>query len=408
MQYASKLGEILASRKKNHALPRDLYISREAYEFDLSEIFEKNWLMIGLDCELPKPGSYLAMTIGQTPVVVIRGRDNVIRGFFNSCRHRGAQICADGAGRSARLVCPYHQWTYELDGKLIHANSMPEDFDPSSHALQSFHVRVVAGAIYICLASQPPEFDAFAGCLEPMLAPMGLESAKLAHTEIYVEKANWKLVMENGRECYHCAACHPELGISFPIAITPDFSAEDAARSNAYREKMARLGLSVGPADGSWWQIARFPLNDGVCSMSLDGKIVVSKPLCNLDPDMGSLRIATEPHNFIHVLGDYAFVFSCYPTGPEETVVIAKWYVHKDAVEGVDYDPKRLIETWDATNRQDRDLAENNHRGVRGIGYQPGPYSQEAEALVIRFVDWYCDRASAALGLPALQIADVA
>lgn len=408
MHTASKIADLIASRQKNHALPRELYISSEAYQFDIEEIFAKQWLMIGLDCELPKPGNYIALTIGQTPVVVIRGRDNVIRGFFNSCRHRGAQICADGAGRSAKLVCPYHQWTYELDGRLVHTNSMPEDFDASAHGLRPFHVRVVAGAVYICLAADAPDFEPFARCLEPMLARMGLENARLAHTEIYVEKANWKLVMENGRECYHCEACHPELGISFPIAITPDFSAEDAARSNAYRQKMEGFGLSVGPADGSWWQIARFPLNEGVVSMSLDGGRVVSKPLCDLDPEMGSLRVATEPHNFCHMLGDYGFVFSCYPTGPEETVVIAKWYVHKDAVEGVDYDPKRLVETWDATNRQDRDLAENNHRGVRSLGYVPGPYSQEAEALVIRFVDWYCDRAGAALGLNPIQIADVA
>jgi Rieske 2Fe-2S family protein len=408
MQDASRLAELVALRKKNHALPRDLYISREAYDFDIQEIFSKQWLMIGLECELPKPGHYLAMTIGQTPIVVIRGRDNELRGFFNSCRHRGAQICADGAGRSARLVCPYHQWTYELDGRLVHANAMPEDFDAAAHGLRPFQVRLVAGAIYISLSADAPDFEPFAKCLEPMLEPMGLKDARLAHTEVYVEKANWKLVMENGRECYHCEACHPELGISFPIAITPDFSAEDAARSRAYRERMARHGLGVGPADGSWWQIARFPLNDGVVSMSLDGKAVVARSLCDLDSEMGSLRFATEPHNFCHVLGDYAFVFSCYPTGPEETVVVAKWYVHKDAVEGVDYDHKRLIETWDATNRQDRDLAENNHRGVRSIGFVPGPYSQEAEALVIRFADWYCDRLSAALGLSTVQIADVA
>jgi Rieske 2Fe-2S family protein len=408
MRNAASLASLIDERKPGHALPQAFYTSQDVFDFDLEEIFEKHWLMIGLDCELPRQGSYLALTIGKTPVVVVKNRDGGLSGYFNSCRHRGAQICADGAGRKAKLVCPYHQWTYDFDGRLVHANSMPDSFNREQHSLRPIHVRVVAGAIYICLAEQAPDFEPFARCLEPMLTPMGLTDAKLAHTETLVEKANWKLVMENGRECYHCEACHPELGISFPIGISPEFSAEDAVRMVSYRQRMESHGLSVGPEDGSWWQIARFPLNEGVESMSLDGKAVVSKPLCPLERDMGSLRFAIEPHNFCHALGDYTFVFSAYPTGPEETVVVGKWYVHKDAVEGVDYDLRRLVETWDATNRQDRDLAENNQRGVRGNGYIPGPYSPSAEALVIRFVDWYCDRVEAAVGRQPARIMDVA
>src|SRR5262249_27408134 len=152
-----------------------------------------------------------------------------------------------------------------------------------SHSLRPIHVEVVAGAVYVCLAETPPDFAPFRRALEPMLAPYKLEEAKLAHQYVLIEKANWKLVMENGRECYHCAANHPELGLSFPVEITEEFSAIDTARARAYCTRMASHGLEVGPDDGSWWQIARFPLNEGAISMSRDGSPAVKKPMLGVD-----------------------------------------------------------------------------------------------------------------------------
>ncbi|WP_088343062.1 MULTISPECIES: aromatic ring-hydroxylating dioxygenase subunit alpha [Rhodomicrobium] len=409
MRRRHELCDLLDERRPGYSLPQPFYNDPDIYALDIEGVFNACWLMIGFSVELPKPGNYLAMTIGRTPVVVIRDRAGAIRGFFNSCRHRGAQICQDGTGRAAKLVCPYHQWTYGLDGRLLHAGAMPENFDANDHPLRPIHVEVVAGAIYICLAQTPPDFAPFRRALEPMLAPHGFENAKLAHQYVLVEKANWKLVMENGRECYHCAANHPELGISFPIGISANMSIEDDTRMRGYCQRMAAHGLEVGPTDGSWWQIARFPLNEGMISMSPDGAPLVKKPMLDLDGgDTGSLRFSIEPHNFCHALGDYAFMFSVLPVGPEETHVVAKWLVHEDAVEGVDYDVPSLINTWDMTNRQDRDLAENNQRGVNGLGYLPGPYSPKAEGLVLRFIDWYCERMRAHIGAPSARIAEVA
>jgi len=409
MSDLGRLSELLAARRPGYSLPQALYTDADLYAHDVKAIFEAGWLFIGFECELPRPGNYLAMTVGTTPIVLLRDRAGTVRGYFNSCRHRGAQICPDGAGRSARLVCPYHQWTYELDGRLVHAASMAEDFEAADHGLKPIHVEVVAGAVFASLADQPPDFSVFARMLQPMLATSGMDNAKLAHTVVLVEKANWKLVMENGRECYHCAACHPELGVSFPVDVTDKFGSEDEEHFRQFRARMESHGLTVGPEDGSWWQIARFPLNAGSISMSRDGKPLVARRLLDLDGgDVGSLRVATEPNSFFHVLGDYAFHFAAYPVGPQETHVVGKWYVHKDAVEGVDYDLATLVETWDVTNRQDRDLAENNQRGVNGKGYVPGPYSPTAEALVMRLIDWYCERMRAYAGLPSGRIAEVA
>ena len=126
----------------------------------------------------------------------------------------------------------------------------------------------------------------------------------------------------------------------------------------------------------------------------MDGEPVCAKPLTHLnDGDVGSLRWALDPHMFAHATGDHVFVFTCTPVGPRETHVYSRWYVHKDAQEGTDYNLTSLKELWLKTNLQDKELAENNHRGVLSPGYRPGPYSLEAEALAVRFTDWYCDLA---------------
>lgn len=397
----SRIRALIDERRPGHALPQAFYTDPGILAFDMDRIYGNSWIMAGFEVELPAPGCSLALTIGRSPIVVVRGRDHKLRAFYNSCRHRGAQICADGASKRPRLVCPYHQWAYDLEGKLIHAAYMGEEFDPAQHSLLPVAVRTVAGSIYVCLGDAPPAFDEFHDALAPMLAPHELHRAKLAHQMTLVEKANWKLVMENGRECYHCSSNHPELATTFPIlrrALSVD---EQNEVTDAYDKRMAERALPVGPAEGKWWQAGRFALNSGTISISMNGKPCVKRPMGRLgDGDVGSLRWALEPHCFAHALGDYVFMFSAMPTGPEETIVTAKWLVHEDAVEGVDYTIEGLTKLWDQTNLQDRALAENNQRGVRSAGFRPGPYSPQAESLVLRFVDWYCDKVREQTGEP--------
>ncbi len=385
-------------RRPNHTLPRALYIDPEVYQFDLDAVFGRSWIMAGFEVEVAGPGAYLSVMVGESPVLVVRGRDGALRGFHNSCRHRGAQLCELGTGRRPRIVCPYHQWVYDLDGSLLKADRMGEAFDPGAHGLRPIHVETIAGTIYVCLAEDAPDFAPFREQFGPLLAPHDLANAKVAVTGTLVEAANWKLVMENARECYHCAVRHPELSRTFPIGRKSLTEDEERAVTDRFAERMATLGLGIGPVEGHWWQAGRFPLNPGVISMTMDGAPVVARTLGAVgNGDVGSLRWALEPHSFAHALGDYVFFFSAMPTGPLETVVTAKWLVHKDAVEGVDYDPEQLALLWNRTNDQDRQLAENNQRGVNSVGYVPGPYSEEAESLVARFTDWYCDKARAYL-----------
>jgi glycine betaine catabolism A len=384
-----KVVELLSGSKAGYTLPQAFYTDPEVFDFDLSEVYGRSWLMIGFESELPEAGSYLAATIGSSSVLLVRGRDGVIRGFHNTCRHRGSQICAEGHGRSAKLICPYHKWTYELDGRLVGAAKMPADFKIADHGLLPVQVELVAGCIYVALTNGAPDFAPFRKALESRLSVYRLKDAKVAFQSTLMERANWKLVMENARECYHCAASHPELKLAYPVTYGASVGKDRLEYNLRLAEKVERLGLSTAEAFGSWWHVERYPLNPGMESISMDGKPVVSRRLIGLEEkEIGGLWWALQPHSFCHALSDYAFMFSAIPVGPQETRVESKWLVHKDAVEGVDYTIESLTETWTKTNLQDRELAENNQRGVNGIGYVPGPYSLE-EDFVIRFVDWY-------------------
>ncbi|MGC9271928.1 aromatic ring-hydroxylating oxygenase subunit alpha [Acidiphilium sp.] len=389
----ARISALVATRRPGYSLPQAFYTDPDIFEFDLREIYGRSWLMVGFEVEVAAPGRYLAMTIGRSPIVVWRGQDGVLRGFFNTCRHRGAQIVADGCGAAERLICPYHQWMYDDHGVLRGAGRMPRDFDKSAHGLGAIHVRSIAGTIYVCLAETAPDFGEFHDNLAPMLAPHDVLNARVAAEITLVERGNWKLVMENARECYHCGVGHPELSASFPIDARGNFLSSERVDIAGFKQRMAAIGLASAPVEGGWWQASRFALREGFVSMTLDGAPVVRRPMCAINGgDVGSLRWAVEPHCFCHAVGDFLFMFSALPLGPQETLVVGKWLVHKDAVEGVDYTRDELVMVWNATNLQDRALVETNQRGVNSLGYVPGPYSAQSESLALRFTDWYVDR----------------
>ena len=398
-----RMAALIAERREGHCLPQGLYNGADAFAFDMTAIYGRSWIMIGFDCELPKPGSYLSEMIGAWPVLIVRGRDGEVRAFHNSCRHRGSILCQPGSGTAPRIVCPYHSWTYNLDGSLLAASRMADDFRKADHGLREMHLRRAAGAIFICFADEPPPFDEFAEKLSLYLGPQRMQEAKLAFSSVLVENANWKLVMENGRECYHCTTGHPELARTFPTEMKKHFAVEGDTQVQDFMDVMERHELATEAIEGSWWQLARFRLNTDVVTLSMDGRHVSKKLMCDRnDGYVGSMRLAVDPHCFVHATADHVFMFSAMPVSATETHVFGKWYVHKDAEEGVDYDVETLAELWTRTNLQDKELAENNQRGVNSPGYLPGPYSPDAETLAQRFTDWYCDTARAYLDAHAV------
>ncbi len=383
---------LLDARRPGHCLPGDLYNDPQVFDFDLEAIFGTSWLTAGFTCELPNAGSYLSLMVGKWPVLIIRDRSNTIRAFHNSCRHRGSILCQPGSGSAPKLVCPYHRWTYDLDGSLFAATRMAEDFDKSDHGLKPIALEIVEGAMFICFADAPASFDDFRKKLMIYAAPHRWADAKLAFESVLVEQANWKLVMENARECYHCSTSHPELARTFPVGMSKHFDIEGDHVAQQFLNDMQAIGLTTAAVEGDWWQLARFALCEGNVSITMDGQHAVKKLMCELNNGaIGSMRMAIDPHCFIHATADYTFMFSAMPISPTETHVTGKWLVHQDAVEGIDYDVDRLAELWTRTNLQDKKLAENNQLGVNSPGFTPGPYSPDAEMLAMRFTDWYCN-----------------
>lgn len=392
------LAELYRQCRRGYTLPQALYISEAVFDFEMNAVFARAWLQAGHLAEVSKVGDYITVQVGKTSVVIIRESESSVRAYFNTCRHRGAMLCTSEKGTARRLVCPYHQWTYDLKGNLIFAKNMPADFEPGRHGLIPLPCEVVAGVIFIALSEDVPDFGEFRHAIGPMLAPHDLENAKVAHSAVLPEYANWKLVMENGRECYHCSARHPELLAAFRDPTEEDYFEGQPDWMKTFEQVCQRNGLVNGPAQGAWFDVLRFPIKDTADSLTLDGRYGCSKLLIDQgEGNIGTLRWATEPNAFSHALRDHAFTFEAWPIDAGTTHVRGKWLVHKDAVEGRDYELQHLTALWNATNDQDKWLAENNFAGVKGAGYRPGPYSSNDEKKVIDFVNWYLDTVEAYL-----------
>jgi Rieske 2Fe-2S family protein len=386
----------LRLRKPETALDRDFYCSAEDFQTELALIWYRDWLFVGHDCEVLNPGNYFTVQIGEYPVIVVRDRDGTLRAFHNSCRHRGSRICASERGTAARLVCPYHAWTYHLDGRLFAARDMGSDFDKSRYSLKPIHCQSVGGYVWISLADSPPDFEPVRRQMEPYFLPHELHNTKIAFESTIVEKANWKLVWENNRECYHCSANHPELIRTF--ADDPTLTGVDGASTNPRITEKWNHWESVGLpstfklATNGQYRTARMPLIDGTVSFTMDGTAAVSRPLSDrvTEKNTGTLLLFHYPSTWNHVLADHAITFRMLPISPSETLLTTKWLVHKDAVEGVDYDLKKMTEVWLATNDADRRICQENQIGVASPAYDPAPYSAIHEGGVTQFVNWYC------------------
>jgi len=395
MQSAEAMLAQLRAHVPERALPRDFYNSPDYFEQEMRALWYREWLFVGHECEVAQAGDYLTATVGAYPVLLVRDRDGSLRAFHNTCRHRGSRICAAEHGTAPRLVCPYHQWSYRLDGTLLAAREMGADFDRAAHGLKPVHCAAVGGYVFICVAAQAPDFDTFVRMAEPYLLPHRLRDAKVAFESTIVEHANWKLVWENNRECYHCAANHPELCRTFPS--TPTVIGLDAAAANprmaAAWERWQKVGLPsrFELASSGQSRVVRMPLVEEMLSFTLDGKPASRRPLSDAitAADVGSLLLFHYPSTWNHILGDHATTFRVLPLSPTETQLTTKWLVHKDAREGVDYDVSRLTQVWSATNDEDRRVCQENQRGVNSPAYEPAPYSPVHEAGVMQFIAWY-------------------
>jgi glycine betaine catabolism A len=407
----SSLEALIAGCEPGWSLPRAFYIDEAVYRRDIERIWRRGWLFAGHTCEIAEPGDYFIVEVDTDSVLIIRGDDGEIRGLHNVCRHRGSMLCAEPSGRLGKIVCPYHQWVYARDGRLLACRGMPDDLDKAQFGLIPVPVRELEGLIYFSLAIDPPHFEEAHALMSPAVRPQGLERAKVARAIDYEIHANWKLVWENNRECYHCNVNHPQ----YIKANFDHYNADDtnerirkeiAAAVARSEQKWAQRGTSAGGGlavthkqtgmtlfpdaeRNLWYSVNRTPLVDGYISESMDGRQIAPLMGDYTDPDVGTLRMRTVPNFWNHSSCDHSVTTRLLPAGPRRTRARVLWLVDREAVEGQDYTLDALLPFWQLTSEQDWQICENQQRGVESSAYRPGPYSPYKEYNVDRFVQWY-------------------
>jgi len=351
-------------------VPRELYLSDELYTEELDRIFRRSWLLAGHKSELDRPGRYLTVESGGESVVVARTSAGTLAAFSNVCRHRGARLVDAGCGLARRFVCPYHQWTYRLDGSLQGAPRMPDDFDPARHPLPTARVEVWNGLVFVNLSDAPVESLAdLLGSGADLMRTFDLAGTRIAHTITYEIAANWKIVWENAQECYHCNANHPELLKTFDVG---------GLNQDGYRE------TELVASGDRRVQHARFPMRPGALSLTLDGTYASRKPLGDFADGHApyTAAIHLKPSFAVVACPDYAVVLAERPLAIDRTEIRMSWLVRADAEEGTDYDTDTLIKVWNETNLQDWSLCERAQLGVRSRTYVPGPLSNDEQSVI--------------------------
>jgi phenylpropionate dioxygenase-like ring-hydroxylating dioxygenase large terminal subunit len=387
---------LIRNHRPGYALARDFYTDPAIFERDMQCMLLRHWFCAGHASSISRGGDYFVVELGSESVIIVRTLGGEIRALLNVCRHRGSRVCTGRSGKaqSGRLTCPYHAWTYDLEGNLLAARQMPESFRREGSGLKTLPIRVIEGLIFTTFAQHPLDLGPAEEALIRSAGVHGWASAKVAHRELYSIKANWKLAVENYMECYHCQPAHPEFSkrhvYARPVELNEELERAAQRRSEA-------LGIVVpdidqyGCAAGSGREsvaVMRSALYDGVVSATADGLSVARLMGSFRAPDGSSTYFDVGPISDFLAYADHGVIYRFIPKTVDHTEMEVIWLVHQDAVEGVDYEVERLTWLWKTTSAEDKKIVEMNQAGVNSRFFEPGPYSMQ-EDYTGRFVDWY-------------------
>jgi glycine betaine catabolism A len=406
------LKNLVDSRLPGHGLPRRFYHDELVYRVEMETIWRKGWLFAGHSCQIVHPGEYFLYEVDGDSVIIVRGDDGQVNAFHNVCRHRGSVICLEPQGSIKRFVCPYHQWTYDRNGRLLLQNGMQPGLDKAELGLHPAHVREVEGLIFINLADEPIDFEAAYQTIAPVARPQGLARGKVAKIMDFEVDSNWKLVWENNRECYHCNVNHPQyIKANFDHYNADDTIPRVAERLKAVTKrleaKLAAQGMTLreetgltefpDPEHGIWYSANRTPNEEGYVSETMDGKQVAPLMGDYTDPEVGTLRVRTLPNFWVHASCDHSVAVRLTPNGLTHTSIRIIWLVDAKAEEGRDYHLEKLLPFWLLTAEQDWAICSNQQHGVNSHAYTPGPLSTYKEYNLERFLRWYLQELKTAL-----------
>jgi len=382
MPSTTAFDELAKAHVDGFALARAFYASPAVFEHDIREYWNKNWIWAGHVSQVAEPGRYFLFEYASESIIVLKDKRGRIRAHINVCRHRGSRVCLEPTGRAAVFACPYHAWTYDLDGKLLSMREMEEGFDRDAHGLLPAQVKIYQGLIFVCLAPDAPPIDAALAELSALTQPFGLADLKVAHAASYRVAANWKLALENYLECYHCAPAHREYSKSHslkaPAAATAELTRELTAKSK--RAGLPATVLNQTGADaaqrGCDVYYRRYPLYPGYSTGSKTGQ-----PLAPLLGDLGEFDggatdFMVGPLNNFLAYSDHVIGYRFVPVARQTTDIQVVWMVRADAREGVDYQVDDLTWLWHVTTQDDERIIRHNQSGVNSFAFVPGPLSK--------------------------------
>ena len=396
------LKKLIHKQKLNFSLDQEFYVNQHVFDLDIKNIFSKQWVFVGHISRILNHGDYFLFNIGKESIIIVRDNDNSVHAHYNVCRHRGSQICLKNEGNSKVLICPYHAWTYNLDGSLRGARLMEKDFNKNEWHLHKCNAKIFEGLIFVNLSDKPNDFEEFIAPTRKFIEFHGLSEAKIAHRQYYPTNGNWKLTLDNFHECYHCQPSHPE----YCQVHDKDYIIAYGAGSNTgpvsekfdnilseWNSKAAKMGHLTGEYSETEFNdysrsAERTPLKEGMFTETKSGK-PVSKLMGKFkDYDCGYTSVGTSPFNSLLMCNDFATLFTFIPVSPLYTQVELMWLVHKDAEEGKDYNIEEMKWMWDVTTIADKRIIEDNQKGVLSKKYVPGPLSQMEKGLE-KFKSWY-------------------
>lgn len=361
-------------------LPGRYYADPGVFALEQSRIFETQWSAVARSTDLAGPGAFQTADVGAESIIVVRGRDGALRAFLNVCRHRGARLCEQPSGRVRRnLQCPYHAWTYALDGRLAAAPNLTSmtGIDRGEYGLVPVHLTEWLGYAWACLAEDPPDFGtavkaAVAERLggDTVIDAWSLESLAVGRRVTYDVRANWKLITENFMECYHCATIHPEL-----TEVIPEFA--DGYAAQYYTGHGAPFGDGIGgfTVDGG----GGFPALAGL----------------GADQDRRYYAVTVRPQVFINLVSDHVIFHRMRPAAADRTIIDCDW-LYAPAVIAGGADITRSADLFHRVNQQDFRACERCQPGMSSRLYADGGVLVPSEHHIGEFHAWVTE----ALGQP--------
>jgi Rieske 2Fe-2S family protein len=342
-------------------LPAEFYVGESHFQHEMRALFSQMWVCAGRTEQIETPGQFFLRELAGESIIVTRSTGGDVRAFYNVCRHRGTRLCTEPSGRfGGTIQCPYHAWTYALDGRLVGAPHMDEvpHFRKEAYPLHGIRADVWDGHLFITLAEDAPPLSAQLGALPEKFRRWRMQDLRLAHRIVYDVRANWKLIVQNYNECLHCPNLHPALN-----RLSHYLSGEN--------EPMRRTYMG-----------GRMDLRPGIETLSMDGTCPRAF-LPDLTPEdrRHVYYYAIFPNMLLSLHPDYMMVHTLWPFATDRTINICEWHFHPSELAREDFSAADAIEFWDLTNRQDWRVCELSQAGISSRAYTPGPYSNREDLL---------------------------